>query len=231
MASVWVAQYAPTRKYELVGWLPAVLIDPDERKCELEDGRVLQPPAADILPRNPAIQDAVDDLTALSYMHEPAVLHNLHRRFDLGAIYTYTGTILIAVNPYAKLPGLYGPDMMAAYCNVPLGKLSPHVYAIAEDAFRSMLRDERSQSILVSGESGAGKTETTKLLLQYFASVSGKGEAAMQARVLESTPLLEAFGNARTRFNDNSSRFGRFIKIGFSRAGQMRYGVNSFVTQ
>ncbi|KAL6053329.1 Unconventional myosin-XIX [Balamuthia mandrillaris] len=185
--------------------------DKQERKCRAEELQL----------RNPSILEGCDDMTALSYMNEPSILHNLHMRFSIHQIYTYTGPILIAINPYQRLP-IYGKQMIAQYCGQPLGKLAPHVYAIADNAFRSMRDDNMSQSILVSGESGAGKTETTKVLLQFFAAMGqNKGEGNVHKQVLESTPLLEAFGNAKTLRNNNSSRFGKFIQIEFDKAGNM----------
>jgi myosin-5 len=150
-----------------------------------------------------------DDMTTLSYLHEPGVLHNLSLRYSLDEIYTYTGSILIAVNPFRRLPHLYNGHMMDQYKGMQLGELSPHVFAIADEAYRAMANDKRSQSILVSGESGAGKTETTKLIMQYLAYMGGRADGrAVEQQVLESNPLLEAFGNAKTVRNDNSSRFG-----------------------
>ncbi|KAG0449213.1 hypothetical protein HPP92_027417 [Vanilla planifolia] len=147
-------------------------------------------------------------MTKLTYLNEPGVLYNLARRYSLNEIYTYTGSILIAVNPFAKLPHLYSEHMMEQYRGVRFGELSPHVFAVADASYRAMLCEGRSQSILVSGESGAGKTETTKLILQYLAHVGGRAafdSGTVEQQILESNPLLEAFGNARTMRNDNSS--------------------------
>lgn len=152
----------------------------------------------------------------------------LQARYQLDDIYTYTGSILIAVNPFASMPHLYGPHMMEQYQGRNLGDLSPHVYAVADSAYRQMRRDSRSQSILVSGESGAGKTETSKLLMQYLAWVGGYTDGgsmtssrSVEEQVLESNPLLEAFGNAKTVRNDNSSRFGKFTEIQFNKQGRI----------
>ncbi|EGG16236.1 myosin [Cavenderia fasciculata] len=175
--------------------------------------------------QNPVIQEGIDDMTSLSHLHEPAVIHNLIKRYELNTIYTYTGTILIAINPYCNLP-IYTKEMIDSYCDQPVVKLPPHVYAIAESSYRQMLNSKSNQSILVSGESGAGKTETTKFLLQYFAAMgemrgqSTQDAAAnnnIEAQVIKSTPILEAFGNAKTLRNDNSSRFGKFITIRFDK--------------
>lgn len=158
-------------------------------------------------------------------------IHNFFLIKFFSTIYTFTGPILIAINPYKRLPDSnYGNETIQAYIGQPLGRLAPHVFAIAEDAFRSMLTDAKNQSILVTGESGAGKTETTKYLLRYFAAMGNKTpqtrtpggsntqtKASIENQVLSSTPMLEAFGNAKTLRNDNSSRFGKFIEIQFNK--------------
>ncbi|XP_044471628.1 myosin-15 [Mangifera indica] len=166
----------------------------------------------------------VDDMTKLTYLNEPGVLYNLERRYALNDIYTYTGSILIAVNPFTKLPHLYNAHMMEQYKGAPFGELSPHVFAVADASYRAMMNDGQSQSILVSGESGAGKTETTKLIMQYLTYVGGRAagdDRTVEQQVLESNPLLEAFGNARTVRNDNSSRFGKFVEIQFDASGRI----------
>lgn len=166
----------------------------------------------------------VDDMTKLTYLNEPSVLDNLQRRYGLNEIYTYTGSILIAVNPFTKLPHLYNMYMMEQYKGAPFGELSPHVFAVADASYRAMMSEGRSQSILVSGESGAGKTETTKLIMRYLTYVGGRAvhdERNVEKQVLESNPLLEAFGNARTIRNDNSSRFGKFVEIQFDSSGRI----------
>ncbi|XP_071718117.1 myosin-9 [Rutidosis leptorrhynchoides] len=167
----------------------------------------------------------VDDMTKLSYLHEPGVLHNLSIRYQRDKIYTYTGNILIAVNPFQSLPHLYDDHMMQKYKGAQFGTLSPHVFAIADIAFREMVNGGKSNSILVSGESGAGKTETTKMLMRYLAYVGGhhKGTEGrtVEQQVLESNPVLEAFGNAKTVRNNNSSRFGKFVEIQFDKQGRI----------
>ncbi|CAN6465948.1 unnamed protein product [Victoria cruziana] len=178
-----------------------------------------------VLLRDPDTEfGGVDDMTKLAYLNEPGVLYNLARRYALNDIYTYTGSILIAVNPFTKLPHLYNVHMMEQYKGKPLGELSPHVFAVADAAYRAMMNEGRSQSILVSGESGAGKTETTKLIMQYLTYVGGRAagdDRTVEQQVLESNPLLEAFGNAKTVRNDNSSRFGKFVEIQFDKRGRI----------
>ncbi|CAH1252206.1 MYO5A [Branchiostoma lanceolatum] len=170
--------------------------------------------------RNPDILVGQNDLTSLSYLHEPAVLYNLQVRFlQNNAIYTYCGIVLVAINPYEQLP-LYGNEMVMAYTGQDMGQMDPHIYAVAEEAFRQMQRDERNQSIIVSGESGAGKTVSAKYAMRYFATVGGSSddmEASIEQRVLASNPIMEAIGNAKTIRNDNSSRFGKYIQIGFNK--------------
>ncbi|KAJ4955072.1 hypothetical protein NE237_011855 [Protea cynaroides] len=166
----------------------------------------------------------VDDMTKLAYLHEPGVLHNLRTRYDMNEIYTYTGNILIAVNPFRRLPHLYDNHMMAQYKGAAFGELSPHPFAIADAAYRQMINEGISQSILVSGESGAGKTESTKMLMRYLAYMGGRAAAegrSVEQQVLESNPVLEAFGNAKTLRNNNSSRFGKFVEIQFDQQGRI----------
>ncbi|XP_034435615.1 unconventional myosin-Va isoform X5 [Hippoglossus hippoglossus] len=187
----------------------------------LEDGTNIEhklDPKTKNLPylRNPDILVGENDLTALSYLHEPAVLHNLKVRFmDSKLIYTYCGIVLVAINPYETLQ-IYGTDIIHAYSGQNMGDMDPHIFAVAEEAYKQMARDERNQSIIVSGESGAGKTVSAKYAMRYFATVSGSAsEANVEEKVLASNPIMEAIGNAKTTRNDNSSRFGKYIEIGF----------------
>lgn len=167
--------------------------------------------------RNPASLIGQNDLTALSYLHEPDVLHNLQVRFcERHNIYTYCGIVLVAINPYAELP-LYGQDLINAYRGHSLGELEPHIFAIAEDAYTKLEREKCNLSIIVSGESGAGKTVSAKYAMRYFAAVGGsESETNIERKVLASSPIMEAIGNAKTTRNDNSSRFGKFTKLLFA---------------
>ncbi|XP_068459809.1 unconventional myosin-Va-like [Clinocottus analis] len=190
---------------------------------QLEDGSEVEhkiDPRTNNLPplRNPNILVGENDLTALSYLHEPAVLHNLKVRFiDSKLIYTYCGIVLVAINPYESLP-IYEADIINAYSGQNMGDMDPHIFAVAEEAYKQMARDERNQSIIVSGESGAGKTVSAKYAMRYFATVScSSSEASVEERVLASNPIMEALGNAKTTRNDNSSRFGKYIEIGFDK--------------
>ncbi|XP_019246878.1 PREDICTED: myosin-6-like isoform X1 [Nicotiana attenuata] len=136
-------------------------------------------------------------MTKLAYLHEPGVLHNLKARYDINEIYTYTGNILIVVNPFRRLPHLSDTHMMDQYKVAAFGELSPHPYAVADAAYRLMINEGVSQSILVSGESGTGKTESTKQLMRYLAYMGGRaaaeGSRSVVQQVLESNPVLEAF--------------------------------------
>ncbi|RRT66577.1 hypothetical protein BHE74_00028872 [Ensete ventricosum] len=163
-------------------------------------------------------------MTKLAYLHEPGVLQNLRSRYDMNEIYTYTGNILIAVNPFRRLPHLYDSHMMEQYKGAVFGELSPHPFAVADAAYRQMINEGVSQSILVSGESGAGKTESTKMLMRYLAYMGGRAASegrTVEQQVLQSNPVLEAFGNAKTVRNNNSSRFGKFVEIQFDKSGRI----------
>ena len=218
-SEVWVEE-------EDSAWLKATVMKIDGTTVTVEDEngkeRTVEDVTEDKLPlQNPRGKGGVDDMTQLSYLNEPGVLHNLKDRYSLDSIYTYTGSILIAVNPFYPVSHLYGEHMMYSYRDRLLGELSPHVYAIAEEAFRQMSQYNQSQSVLISGESGAGKTETSKLIMNYLAFVGGHSketktsEKTVEQQVLESNPILEAFGNAKTVRNNNSSRFGKYMEIQF----------------
>ncbi|XP_064785222.1 unconventional myosin-Vc isoform X2 [Oncorhynchus masou masou] len=172
--------------------------------------------------RNPDILVGENDLTALSYLHEPAVLHNLKVRFvESKIIYTYCGIILVAVNPYKQLH-VYGDAVIHAYSGQNMGDMDPHIFAVAEEAYKQMARNNKNQSIIVSGESGAGKTVSARYAMRYFATVSKSGSKThVEDKVLASNPITEAIGNAKTTRNDNSSRFGKYTEISFDRRYQI----------
>jgi myosin V len=163
------------------------------------------------------------DLVTLPHLHEASILHSLRVRYARDAIYTRMGEILISINPFKRLPALYTRSMMDEYPSNPLSSIAapPHLYGIARAAYTNLLRHGRNQSILISGESGAGKTEATKIMMTYFAVTCGTPTSSIttttstETQVLQSNPILEAFGNARTVRNDNSSRFGKFIELQF----------------
>ncbi|KAJ0406756.1 hypothetical protein ATCC90586_009405 [Pythium insidiosum] len=220
-------------------WLPVTVeyVNPAQQTVTLVvdgdddaegDARRIELPLADAtFPlQNPrALQPSgYADMIELNHLHEAAILDNLTRRFHAQLPYTFTGEICLAVNPYQWLEELYRPELHAQYLKAPSRKrLPPHVYAVSVAAFKHMTRHERNQSILVSGESGAGKTETTKILMDNLAHIGRHGghnreESSTITRILEVNPLLESFGNAKTKRNDNSSRFGKFTQLQFSRA-------------
>ncbi|KAG4929577.1 hypothetical protein JHK85_047091 [Glycine max] len=200
-------------------------INGEEVHARTTDGKAVVKNISKVFPKdNEAPPGGVDDMTKLSYLHEPGVLHNLATRYELNEIYTYTGNILIAINPFQRLPHLYDTHMMEQYKGAAFGELSPHVFAVADVAYRAMINEGKSNSILVSGESGAGKTETTKMLMRYLAYLGGRSGVegrTVEQQVLESNPVLEAFGNAKTVRNNNSSRFGKFVEIQFDNKGRI----------
>ncbi|GAA6021324.1 hypothetical protein JCM10207_002697 [Rhodosporidiobolus poonsookiae] len=186
---------------------------------------------ADVLPplRNPPVLESTEDLTNLSYLNEPAVLHTILHRYSLRSIYTYSGIVLVAVNPFSSL-SVYDHSVVQAYAGRRKGELEPHLFAIAEEAYRCMVGTSGepggNQTIIVSGESGAGKTVSAKYIMRYFATVDdpnkpGKkkvgnsGMSEVEEQILATNPIMEAFGNAKTTRNDNSSRFGKYIEILF----------------
>ncbi|XP_076267084.1 dilute class unconventional myosin isoform X2 [Rhynchophorus ferrugineus] len=168
--------------------------------------------------RNPEILIGENDLTSLSYLHEPGVLYNLQVRFSQRRdIYTYCGIVLVAINPYDELP-IYDVDTIQTYRGQAMGDLDPHIFAVAEEAYTKLEREQKDQSIIVSGESGAGKTVSAKYAMRYFATVGGNAtETQVERKVLASSPIMEAIGNAKTTRNDNSSRFGKFIELQFNK--------------
>ncbi|KAG8370850.1 hypothetical protein BUALT_Bualt13G0026200 [Buddleja alternifolia] len=202
-----------------------VSVNGEDIKVLCTSGKTVIVKSSNVYPKDAeAPPCGVDDMTKLAYLHEPGVLDNLKSRYDINEIYTYTGNILIAVNPFQRLPHLYNSHMMAEYKGAAFGELSPHPFAVADAAYRLMMNEGVSQAILVSGESGAGKTESTKLLMQYLAYMGGRsasGERTVEQQVLESNPVLEAFGNAKTVRNNNSSRFGKFVEIQFDQSGKI----------
>ncbi|QCE07444.1 DNA topoisomerase III [Vigna unguiculata] len=210
-----------------VSWIDGQVLKIKGKDAEIEttNGKKVNANLSKIYPKDmEAPPGGVDDMTKLSYLHEPGVLQNLKARYELNEIYTYTGNILIAINPFQRLPHIYGAHMMQQYKGAPFGELSPHVFAVADVAYRAMINEGKSNSILVSGESGAGKTETTKMLMQYLAFLGGRAGTegrTVEQQVLESNPVLEAFGNAKTVRNNNSSRFGKFVEIQFDKSGRI----------
>ncbi|XP_053181420.1 myosin-9-like [Scomber japonicus] len=199
----------------------------DECVVELTDsGKKVKVNKDDIQKMNPPKFNKVEDMAELTCLNEASVLHNLKERYYSGLIYTYSGLFCVVVNPYKYLP-IYTEDIVNMYKGKKRHEMPPHIYAITDTAYRSMMQDREDQSILCTGESGAGKTENTKKVIQYLAHVASsfkskkdQGSAVLshgelEKQLLQANPILEAFGNAKTVKNDNSSRFGKFIRINF----------------
>ncbi|MEW5306277.1 MAG: hypothetical protein WDW36_008751 [Sanguina aurantia] len=281
-SSVWVADKSSCY---IRGTVSAIIGDGGSLRVETEQGGTCEVQASQCHLQN---HDDVEDMTTLSFLHEPGVLSNLRSRYTSNAIYTNTGAILIAVNPFAQLPHLYTPQLLHDYMSRPAEALPPHVFATACSAYRQMLRDKCGQAILITGESGAGKTETAKHIMQCLAHLGAQQQRVLQQQkqahleylssrsdptlpsdihpsphqqqsqhqqrytshpshlpaastlhsalsldprggietggglertVLESNPLLESFGNAKTLRNNNSSRFGKYVQLRFGHCG------------
>lgn len=192
----------------------------DEAIVELaENGKKVKVNKDDIQKMNPPKFSKVEDMAELTCLNEASVLHNLKERYYSGLIYTYSGLFCVVINPYKNLP-IYSEEIVDMYKGKKRHEMPPHIYAITDTAYRSMMQDREDQSILCTGESGAGKTENTKKVIQYLAYVasshkSKKDQGELERQLLQANPILEAFGNAKTVKNDNSSRFGKFIRINF----------------
>ncbi|XP_072471992.1 myosin-14 isoform X3 [Notamacropus eugenii] len=225
----WAARRLVWVPSELHGFEAAALRDegPEEVEVELaESGRRLRLPRDQVQRMNPPKFSKAEDMADLTCLNEASVLHNLRERYYSSLIYTYSGLFCVVINPYKQLP-IYTEAIVEMYRGKKRHEVPPHVYAVTEAAYRSMLQDREDQSILCTGESGAGKTENTKKVIQYLAHVasSPKGRreqgapGELERQLLQANPILEAFGNAKTVKNDNSSRFGKFIRINFDVAG------------
>ncbi|XP_041077286.1 myosin-10-like isoform X2 [Polyodon spathula] len=209
----------------------------DEVVVELaENGKKAMVNKDDIQKMNPPKFSKVEDMAELTCLNEASVLHNLKDRYYSGLIYTYSGLFCVVINPYKNLP-IYSENIIEMYRGKKRHEMPPHIYAISESAYRCMLQDREDQSILCTGESGAGKTENTKKVIQYLAHVasSHKGrkdhniplespkpvklQGELERQLLQANPILESFGNGKTVKNDNSSRFGKFIRINFDVTG------------
>uniref|UniRef100_A0A672R4A8 Myosin IB n=1 Tax=Sinocyclocheilus grahami TaxID=75366 RepID=A0A672R4A8_SINGR len=170
----------------------------------------------------------VGDMVLIEPLSEDTFIENLKKRFDHNEIYTYIGSVVISMNPYKSLP-IYTAEKVEEYRNRNFYELSPHIYALADEAYRSLREQDNDQCILITGESGAGKTEASKFVMSYVAAVCGKGQEVnkVKEQLLQSNPVLEAFGNAKTVRNDNSSRFGKYMDIEFDFKGDPLGGVIS----
>uniref|UniRef100_A0A8C5L582 Myosin, heavy polypeptide 14 n=1 Tax=Jaculus jaculus TaxID=51337 RepID=A0A8C5L582_JACJA len=223
----WTARRLVWVPSELHGFEAAALRDEGEEEAEVElaeSGRRLRLPRDQVQRMNPPKFSKAEDMAELTCLNEASVLHNLRERYYSGLIYTYSGLFCVVINPYKQLP-IYTEAIVEMYRGKKRHEVPPHVYAVTEGAYRSMLQGE------CGGESGAGKTENTKKVIQYLAHVasSPKGRkepgvpvshpGELERQLLQANPILEAFGNAKTVKNDNSSRFGKFIRINFDVAG------------
>ncbi|KAG5443779.1 Myosin heavy chain, non-muscle [Clonorchis sinensis] len=223
------------------GFVMATLLDTvgEECKVQIVDSGKKCSFHHDLVQRmNPPKFEKAEDMANLTFLNEASVLHNLKSRYYSGMIYTYSGLFCVVINPYKRLP-IYNDEIIEWYKGKRRHERPPHIYAIADAAYRSMLQDREDQSILCTGESGAGKTENTKKVIQYLASVAASAKTQktttanvisklhsqdinvgeLEAQLLKANPILEAFGNAKTIKNDNSSRFGKFIRINFDTSG------------
>ncbi|XP_048821289.1 myosin heavy chain, skeletal muscle, adult isoform X1 [Lagopus muta] len=196
-----------------------------------EAGETLTVKEDQVFSMNPPKYDKIEDMAMMTHLHEPAVLYNLKERYAAWMIYTYSGLFCVTVNPYKWLP-VYNPEVVLAYRGKKRQEAPPHIFSISDNAYQFMLNDRENQSILITGESGAGKTVNTKRVIQYFATIaasgekkkeeqSGKMQGTLEDQIISANPLLEAFGNAKTVRNDNSSRFGKFIRIHFGATGKL----------
>merc|ERR1719507_2287051 len=184
--------------------------------------------ASEIGQVNPRKFEKIEDMADLTYLNDASVFHNLDVRFKAKLIYTYSGLFCIVVNPYKRYP-IYTPTCVKLYLGKRRNEVPPHLWAITETAYRNMLTNSKNQSMLITGESGAGKTENTKKVIAYLAAVAvppkKKGaddkKASLEDQIVATNPILESYGNAKTSRNDNSSRFGKFIRIHFNAAGKL----------
>uniref|UniRef100_A0A8D3BJV1 Myosin-7B n=1 Tax=Scophthalmus maximus TaxID=52904 RepID=A0A8D3BJV1_SCOMX len=196
----------------------------DKVIVETKDGKTLTVKEGDIQQMNPPKYEMIEDMAMLTHLNEASVLWNLRSRYSSWMIYTYSGLFCVTVNPYKWLP-VYTAPVVAAYKGKRRSEVPPHIYSIADNAYNDMLRSECFHAL--NGESGAGKTVNTKRVIQYFAIVAALGETAarkggtLEDQIIEANPAMEAFGNAKTLRNDNSSRFGKFIRIHFGPTGKL----------
>ncbi|TGO37748.1 hypothetical protein BHYA_0090g00380 [Botrytis hyacinthi] len=195
-------------------------------QCDDGSQREVDPETVDKV--NPAKFDKANDMAELTHLNEASVVHNLHMRYQADLIYTYSGLFLVTINPYCSLP-IYTNEYINLYKGRGREESKPHIFAMADEAFRNLVEEGENQSILVTGESGAGKTENTKKVIQYLAAVANSESpvknkvqhSTLSQQILRANPILEAFGNAQTVRNHNSSRFGKFIRIEFTRNGSI----------
>ncbi|KRY78772.1 Myosin-11 [Trichinella pseudospiralis] len=230
----WGRQRMVWVPHETAGFVAARIVEEkgDTVVVEIVDtGKKLEISEEMVEKMNPPKYEKVPDMADLTCLNEACVLHNLKARYYSGMIYTYSGLFCVVINPYEKLP-IYTESIIEMYKGQKRHEVPPHVFAIADTAYRNMLQERDDQSILCTGESGAGKTENTKKVIQYLTYVAGTSRTSksgtsqavntrgeLEQQLLQANPILEAFGNAKTVKNDNSSRFGKFIRINFDMSG------------
>merc|ERR1719278_656457 len=175
---------------------------------------------------NPPKFEKCEDMANLTFLNDASVFYNLKVRFQAKLIYTYSGLFCIVVNPYKRHP-IYTGTVVKMYLGKRRNEVPPHLWAITETAYRNMLQNGKNQSMLITGESGAGKTENTKKVISYLAMVATSGKksstkkVSLEDQIVATNPILESYGNAKTSRNDNSSRFGKFIRIHFNASGKL----------
>ncbi|XP_077583415.1 myosin heavy chain, fast skeletal muscle [Stigmatopora nigra] len=214
-------------------YLKGKLIKKEAGKATVETlkGKSITVKEDEIFPMNPPKFDKIEDMAMMTHLSEPSVLYNLKERYAAWMIYTYSGLFCVTVNPYKWLP-VYDAVVVNGYRGKKRIEAPPHIFSISDNAYQFMLQDKENQSILITGESGAGKTVNTKRVIQYFATIavaggkkaeqsSGKMQGSLEDQIIAANPLLEAYGNAKTVRNDNSSRFGKFIRIHFGTTGKL----------
>ncbi|XP_019731142.1 unconventional myosin-X [Hippocampus comes] len=219
--------------------LPSTVSSGDDTSLVLttDYGKVIYLPKAELskdtaYPMHHSSVRGVEDMSTLAELHEAAIMHNLFLRYQRDNIYTNIGSILAAVNPYKQIAGLYDGASVDLYSKHQMGELPPHIFAIANECYRCLWKRHDSQCVLISGESGAGKTESTKLLLKFLSVMSQNSAGTppserttrVEQALIQSSPIMEAFGNAKTVYNNNSSRFGKFIQLHFSQSGNIQGG-------
>uniref|UniRef100_A0A4W5MCS2 Myosin motor domain-containing protein n=1 Tax=Hucho hucho TaxID=62062 RepID=A0A4W5MCS2_9TELE len=188
---------------------------------------------ADIYQMNPPKYDKIEDMAMMTYLNEASVLYNLKERYAAWMIYTYSGLFCATVNPYKWLP-VYDEEVVNAYRGKKRMEAPPHIFSVSDNAFQFMMIDKENQSILITGESGAGKTVNTKRVIQYFATIAVSGakkEGSLEDQIIAANPLLESYGNAKTIRNDNSSRFGKFIRIHFQAGKLAKADIETYLLE
>ncbi|XP_010902944.3 myosin heavy chain, fast skeletal muscle [Esox lucius] len=234
-----------TDKVEL--YLKGLVTDRSEGKCVVTvtkpDGSKqegVEFKEADIYEMNPPKYDKIEDMAMMTYLNEASVLYNLKERYAAWMIYTYSGLFCATVNPYKWLP-VYDIEVVNAYRGKKRMEAPPHIFSVSDNAFQFMVIDKENQSVLITGESGAGKTVNTKRVIQYFATIAVSGEkkkedpnkmqGSLEDQIIAANPLLEAYGNAKTVRNDNSSRFGKFIRIHFQGGKLAKADIETYLLE